>query len=178
MDHPQSSSNSKVVLNDRLRAAELVERWLDSRITNHEIDDEWPYDSADQAVADIGKELWCHYSDSPRHGLKASYLSRQEILLLKRCFAFLRSGEPYTLVPYKEAVAWKPNLITKLFGVKERPWESLRLSVPTERRVWWPFADQAQCEQVMGKSDEWGNIDWPEQPNRPRWLKWARFLVF
>jgi hypothetical protein len=171
MDRPQLSSDNDPVLADRKKAAELVKQWFDGSVTNYKIDDEWPYESKDRAVADIGKELWGHYSDSPEHELKPSYLSREEILLLKRCLAFLQSSERYTSVAYEEAVPWKPNLVTKLFGVKERPWETLRLNVPVERRDWWPFADQGQCEKVMGKSDEWRNIDWPEQPNRPRWLK-------
>ena len=167
---------SAVEKKDRDKAAELIASWLSSNITNYELDDQWDYDSKDCAVADIGKELWRHYSDSPEYRLKVSYLSTEEQLLLKRCLSFLQSEEKYLPVAYEVEFSWKPNFISRLFGVKEPPWEAMRLNIPLERQKWWPFADQAQCEKIMGKSAGCQGSETLEGPKRPRWLKWARIF--
>ncbi len=73
----------------------------------------------------------------------------EEVLLLKRCLAFLRSGDHYEPVPYEEALPWKPNLLTRLLGVKERPWETTRIKVSLERQRWWPFADELRYRRGM-----------------------------
>jgi hypothetical protein len=70
------------------------------------------------------------------------------VLTLKRYLAFLRSGEPYEPVPYEEVFPWKPHLFTRLFGVKERPWETMGLKIDPVREKWWPFADETQYRRV------------------------------
>ena len=57
--------SASVDLADRQKAARLLAQWLENSIDNWDFDDEWPYDSRDLAVADIGRELWCYYSDAP-----------------------------------------------------------------------------------------------------------------
>ncbi len=140
---------NSVAITDREKAAKLVAQWCDGEITNWDLDDAWPYESQDRAVVDIGRELWCHYSDYPKARLKLSALSAAETQLLKRCLEFLKSTEEYEPVPYEEVVPWKPSVLTRLFGVKERPWETMRLKVNTERQQWWPFADEAQWQKTM-----------------------------
>ena len=136
---------SDVTINaDREKAAALIARWLEGGITNWDFEDEWPELSDDRAVVDIGRALWRLYSDFPQRPLGDSNLSPDELAVLKRCLEFLRSAERYDPVPYEEAVPWKPNFLTSLFGVKERPWETMRLKIDPERQKWWPFADEAQ----------------------------------
>jgi hypothetical protein len=140
---------SVIVARDRERAAVLIARWFEGGITNWDFEDEWPERSDDRAVVDIGRSLWRLYSDFPQRPLELSNLSPDELAVLKRCLEFLRSSEYYQPVPYEEAVPWKPNFLTRLFGVKERPWETMRLKIDPERQKWWPFADQAQWRKVM-----------------------------
>lgn len=129
---------------DREKAAALIAAWLEGQITNWDFEDEWPEKSVDPAVVDIGRELWHFYSDFPQRRLGVSKLSPDELAVLRRCVEFLRSSERYEPVPYEEAIPWKRTFLTKLFGVKERPWETMRLKIDPERRKWWPFADEAQ----------------------------------
>jgi hypothetical protein len=133
---------------DREKAAALIARWLEGNVTNWDFEDEWPEQSDDRAVVDIGRALWRLYSDFPQRPLNASNLSANELAVLRKCLAFMQSGESYEPVPYEEAVPWKPNLLTRLFGVKERPWETMRLKIDAERQKWWPFADEAQWRDV------------------------------
>ena len=134
---------------DRNKAVQLLDRWLADDIMNSEFDDEWPYSSEDRAVVDIGRELWLHYSDSPKTRLKASDLSTEELQLLNRCLAFLITSEDYEPVATEEAVRWKRGFLAKLFGAPMRPWETLRLKISPDRQKWWPFADEAQYRRVM-----------------------------
>ncbi len=64
---------------DREKAAILVSRWLEGNISSQEFEDEWPEDSGDLAVIDIGRELWCHYNDNPSEHLDVSNLSPEEV---------------------------------------------------------------------------------------------------
>ena len=134
---------------DRAKAAQLIAQWLEARISNWDFDDAWPYESEDRAVVDIGRALWCFYSDSPEKRLEISNLDSEQLLVLKRCLAFLTSNENYEPVAYEERVPWKRGVLTSLLGIRERPWETLRLKVDPERQRWWPFADEAQCRRAM-----------------------------
>jgi hypothetical protein len=145
--HPVSTPD--VTINaDREKAAALIARWLEGGITNWIFEDEWPELSDDRAVVDIGRALWSLYSDYPQRPLGLSNLSLDEVSLLERCLAFLRSCERYEPVPYAEALAWKPTFLTRLFRVNERPWETMQLNIHPERQKWWPFADEAQWRKV------------------------------
>jgi hypothetical protein len=146
-DYNQSMSTS--VRQDRERGANLITRWLGGSITTFEFDDNWPYESQDAGVVDIGRELWSHYIDNKEHLLNPADLSPDEVTLLKRCLGFLRSNADYVPVPYEEAMPWKPSLLTKVFGPRERPWETLRLVVNPEREKWWPFKDSIQYDSAM-----------------------------
>ena len=134
---------------DRHKAATLIARWLQGSITNWQLEDEWPEQSTDRGVVDIGRAMWTLYPDFPERPLKPSNLDPEHLALLQRCLSFLRSDASYEAVPYEEATQWKPNLLTRLLGVKERPWETMRLKIEPERQKWWPFANEAQWRAVQ-----------------------------
>jgi len=137
---------------DREKGANLISRWLDGKVTNHEFDDEWPYDSLDLGVADIGKELWLHYSDVRKKRLSVEVLSADEIALLKRCLLFLRCSEVYESTPREPSGPWNPGLLQRILGVTERPWEQTHLVVGPERKAWWPFAGEEQWRKATQRT--------------------------
>ena len=143
--------SSSVVPVDREKAASLIARWLEGKVSNWDFEDEWPTPSDDRAVVDIGHALWRLYSDFPQRPLKVLDLSGEEMAVLKRCLEFLQSRESYEPVPYEEAIPWKPNLLTRLFGVTERPWETMRLKIDPGRQKCWPFANESQWREVTSE---------------------------
>lgn len=136
-------------ITDREKAASLIARWLAGDVTNWVFEDEWPEDSEDPAVVDIGRKLWLLYSDYPNRLLQVSNLSTEEIALLNRCLSFVQSDEVYDTSPYEEAIPWKQNLLAKILGTNERPWETMRLKIDPARQDWWPFRDEAQWRRVI-----------------------------
>ena len=136
---------------DREKGANLIARWLDGEVTNYEFDDEWPYESIDLGVADIGKELWNHYSDERKQRLIVGDLSAEQVALLNRCLLFLKSSEVYESTPREPSGPWKSSLLQRVFGVTERPWEQTHLVVGPERIEWWPFASREQWRSATEK---------------------------
>lgn len=122
---------------DRDEAARLLERWLSGTITNYEIDDAWPWNSEDAAVVDIGRETWRYYSDFPEQPLSTGSMSGERKAVLLRCVSFLHTNEPY-LLPEGVGVTWGP--LRKFFGRFLKREEIDLMS--TERKLWWPFADE------------------------------------
>lgn len=73
----------------RAIAAELIRQFLESRITNDELEEEWPK-SSDPVLEEIRLAVWKTYDDESEH---LGPLGGEELLL--RCEAFLRTVEPY-----------------------------------------------------------------------------------
>jgi hypothetical protein len=143
-------NTSPVDNTDRLKAATLVAQWLEGSITNWDFEDEWPELSDDLAVVDIGIALWPLYNDNAEEFLGVSRLSGDELALLKRCYEFLRSSESYIAVAYEEAVPWKADLFSRVLGVRNRPWETMRMKIDSERQHWWPFESAEQFRRIVG----------------------------
>jgi hypothetical protein len=135
---------------DRKKAAHLVAQWLDGRITNYEIDDQWPWESEDFAVVDIGSELWTLFDDFPETRLNVSAMRPEDVGLLRRCLRFLESGEHYEPVPREQRQETK-GIVAKLLGFGQKCPEAMPLKIPESRRNWWPFGDESQWQKFSGE---------------------------
>jgi len=117
----------------------LIERWLEGTITNLEFDDQWPWNSADPGVLDIGKELWRYYDDFDESTLTPQTLSEEQRTILERCARFLKSDEPYQPLQKQNSHRSRlRSLISRIFG------SMMELVVDDERKKWWPYADRNQ----------------------------------
>jgi hypothetical protein len=137
---------STVVVADREKAADLIVQALSGNTIKSELEHAWIRNSSDRAVVDIARKLWRYANNGSTQN--TSRLSQENEGLLKRCLAFLRSNEHYMPVSYEEAVPWEPNLRARVTGA-ERPWETLKLTIDSERERWWPFADETQYKNVL-----------------------------
>ena len=139
---------NSLLATERKKAADIISRWLDGELTNHQMDDDWPWKSEDLAVVHIGGELWTLFDDFPESRLDISDLNSDDVELLRRCLAFLESGEEYEPVPREQSEKRK-GMVAKLVGFASRQVpEASPLNIPVARRQWWPFADEEQWRKV------------------------------
>jgi hypothetical protein len=141
------SENMNTQSSDRTRASALVAAWLSSSVTNQDFDDDWPWNTPDPAVLDIGTELWSLYDDFPKSLLDPDKLQPDQKELLVRCGLFLGSAEQYK--PVERINTQSRGLFSKLLGMSQADPPSLQLTVPDERKAWWPFADEEQFRRVV-----------------------------
>ena len=153
-------------IEDRKRAALLVTQWLEGKITNHQIDDQWPWESGDPAVVDIGSALWTLFDDFPEIRLDVSGMGAEDVDLLRRCLRFLESGEHYEPVARERHKA--RSIVAKMLGIGRKCPETMPLKIPESRRMWWPFLDQSQSQKSEGNNSKCDAATEPRSDADPR----------
>jgi hypothetical protein len=138
---------------DRDKAAALLRSWLDGTVTNFELDDQWPWHSADPGVVDIGKETWRYYDDFPEQTLSPHSLSDEQVAIIRRCLKFLDTNEPYLVLQAPAGSIPEGPPIRVLLSALARRKSPMELVVDERRKPWWPFSDAEQLHRSgMGQS--------------------------
>jgi hypothetical protein len=86
----------------RAIAKHLVEGFAGGKITNREIDNDFPTDKNDPALDNIWRHLWFLWDDFHTHTLRGRYSPTSEGHdMMARCIAFLDSDLEYEWPPIK-----------------------------------------------------------------------------
>lgn len=129
--HRQTESErSRVVLPELRRvAARLICEFVAGKVTNDELDEQWPCDPGDPALNGIFRFVWAHYDDLTTHHFRGDGASA---LGLIRCAKFLETDLPYVWTGPNWAIRILSTLLGLLtLGLANRLWDP-----PPE---YWPF---------------------------------------
>ncbi len=78
----------------RERAATLIDRFRDGHITNDQLEDGWPSQTADRTIRRCFGDVWYTYSDTREYWLEGRDAPSEQVRgALTRWALFLRSGE-------------------------------------------------------------------------------------
>ncbi len=78
----------------RERAAALIDRFRDGHITNDQLEDDWPSQTADRTIRRCFSDVWCTYCDTRTYRLEGKDAPSEQVRGdLTRWALFLRSGE-------------------------------------------------------------------------------------
>lgn len=129
--HSQTGSErSRVVEPERRRvAARLIRAFVARKITNDELDDQWPLGPGDPALNEIFRFVWVHYDDLTTHHFGGDGASAAGLL---RCAKFLETDLPYVWTGPHWAIRGLATLLGLLtLGLANRLWD------PAPH--YWPF---------------------------------------
>lgn len=118
----------------RKRALIILNRLETERLTNWQIEDEWPTSKSDPAINCILMWLWTLYDDNAEYVL-IDKLSNAEKVILKRCCDFLDSEIEF---PTKELSFWAKIKMKVKWGME---WRS-DCTFPNDDC--WPFPAHAE----------------------------------
>jgi hypothetical protein len=131
----------------RAKAAELIQEFIEGRITNDEFDEQYPHRSSDAALQNIWRYLWLFWDDRETHTLQGEHgLSTAQQALCERCVSFLQTDLEYAGPPVHIGLsaglgrAWR-----KISRGRQLP-DSDSVSSP-----WWPFANEEQYRRYSPK---------------------------
>jgi hypothetical protein len=135
----------------RLRAKDLVERFMACEITNDEFNDSFPFDDSDPALKEIYCNIWPFYCDTHTHKLDGKHrLSPEAKRLFTRCAAFLGSNFEYEWPPHKWIDLTRP--FVRLFGRGKKIDEQFeRFKAHGDFEVW-PFIRKEDYAKLSEKS--------------------------
>jgi hypothetical protein len=119
---------------DQAKASKIIERWFQGTITNDEFDDEWPWNSSDPAIREIGRELWSYFDDDP-----TNTLTETQIDVLIRSLDFLNTALAYHYEIYPQP--------RTLWGKLKGPFVSQQTRLTTEQEKHWPFSSISERDQ-------------------------------
>jgi len=113
----------------RNKAASLLTRILEGKITNYQLEDEWPTSPADRLFSSADKALpiiidalsWGYYDERPEMPLSRDIFEKCNPGLLERCLFFLQSDLEYKW-PNFHFVRIKIPLLDDLLG-REKKWQ-------------------------------------------------------
>jgi hypothetical protein len=131
----------------RKQAASLIRQFVDGRISNYNYDSDFPDDTSDQGLLAIYDRLWLLYSDLALSRFDKSKLTDEELSVIERCVAFLRTDLEYEGPQLRER---KPfDGLKSLWGRLVSPQPESALGEDAERDSvfhsgWWPFASEGQ----------------------------------
>ncbi len=128
---------------NRIKGASLIREFLDCHITNDEFDEQYPHNSYDPALKNIGQRLWFFWSDLETHRLDGKHaLNVEQRAIAKRCIQFLETDLEYTGPSVKiDPLAWL-----------KRGWKSLtRQYAYDSDQLWWPFANEEQSKSAKDR---------------------------
>jgi hypothetical protein len=138
--------------NARDRAVELLNAALAGRITNYQLEDQWPQKSSDWALSAVGEEIWRYYDDSPEARLNPAILQTKELEVIKRSILFLSSDREYEWPRYSIATENR-TLVQRVFGLgKQRAkeeWERFKAAGEIDA---WPFLRLSDYQEAAKQS--------------------------
>ncbi len=116
----------------------LIEICDKRRITNWQFEDNWPSSNSDPAINCILRWLWTLYDDFPEVPL-IEVLSKQDLQIIDRCYAFLSSDIEFRVRKLKKKISfWEKIKMSMQWGSEWR----LDCTLPTYMdNDFWPFPD-------------------------------------
>lgn len=129
----------------RERCIELLQSLDAGSITNWQFEDQWPDESYDLAVTEIGHNLWLLYDDFPEKKLSSSEIGLTNLDVC-RIVSFLLTDLEYQW-PATEPKRWTWK---SLFTFKKHDSESSKFE-DFGSLSHWPFANQEELEVIGQK---------------------------
>jgi hypothetical protein len=118
-------------------AADILRAAKSGKITNYEIEDQWPK-SGDKALIYIAQRIWLCYDDLKKDLFKIDSNDEETRSLIERCISFLESEEEYQWPDYNfdrsGLIFWID--LTKSKKAKTEEWEGFVESADFSK---WPF---------------------------------------
>jgi hypothetical protein len=127
----------------------LVEGFAGGTTSSREIDNDFPTDKNDPALAAIWRQLWFLWDDFHTHTLTGKYAPTPEgRAMMDRCLAFLESDLEYEWPPFRGA-SWRLILL-RAFGFRKRAAEAEKRETEELAKFGdpeaWPFLRKEDCK--------------------------------
>ena len=134
----------------RRAAATILEKISSERLTNYQLEDDWPAKSADRIVDELPDIIWCNYDDTPEQLLTPGHFGESGHDFINRIILFLKSDQEYR---WPE---WNPpsfrTFFRRLFRLQTADHERELFAQHGDFNVW-PFLRKEDFEESKRRED-------------------------
>lgn len=140
----------------RDKCLQLVQGWLNGKVLNLQLEDEWPKCPSDGSIAAIAGQLWLMYDDFPEKPIDKSRLGSQQRQLIVHILEFLASDFEYLWPDISFETGGVGFLGRILPGFSKRYENNVNAYKMHGDASVWPFHDKGQWSSAR----RWEPIDW------------------